>query len=131
MWNLCFCLFSQGWEMNTSGRRALIWLTRVIFSGWPTDDRLHSLTGTLANRTISDMKTVKKRTAWNCGIVTARGLSGTIHHVVSRRSSYAKCNDEETVCSISFNRCLKPCKNSVYTMNFETFLISILFHKIN
>lgn len=97
-----FCLFSQGWEMNTSGRQAPIWLTKVTFSGWPTDDRSHSQTGTLANRTTSGMKTAKKRTVWNCGIVMARGSSGMIHHAASRRSSYAKYNDEESDCSISF-----------------------------
>lgn len=88
--------------MNTSGRRVPIWLMRVTFSGWPTDDRSHSLTGMLANRTTSGMKTAKKRTAWNCGIVTERGSSGMIHHVASKRSSYAKCNDDEADCSISF-----------------------------
>lgn len=52
----------------------------------------HLQIGMPANRTISGTKTAKKKIAWNCGIGTAKGSSGTIRRAVLKRISYAKFN---------------------------------------
>lgn len=48
----------------------------------------------LASRTISAMRTARRRTASNCGIVMARDSSGTIRPARLKHFSSVKCNKE-------------------------------------
>lgn len=83
--------FWQAWDMNISGYRAPIWRTRATFSGCRPEDRSHSPIGMPGNRTTSGMRTARRRTASNYGIVMAKDSNGTIHPAVLRLISFVKC----------------------------------------